>query len=457
MTSQGLPVQPRPDVAAAPANLREIGAVLKRSFEGFKDAVGETFDDRRDVLDPGDANLNRPPAEVEDEAERDADRAAERAERDRPRAVQGPAPPAIAFTRFATTGREQLERRRRGAALDRPRRPPGARLRRLPRARPLRPQAQAGGQGAYVEWEIAHAPRRARPAAGERGPDAGFKRADHWAARQAGRAVRARRGRRRRTGRAAPACSRRTASGCTGCSTCAGRSTEDGTDWIAASSRASCSSPGRWTAITARPAGDDGAGAARAGPAAVPRRDPRLGGGRGVGLTAPLRPAAHPVAAPAPAEHMARAARRRTWTSSACAARTPTACRSRAPPSARIADLSMASWSQEPRAREAPVRDGKGGVMHVAEHVVIAYRDSADYEQGRGRWRAYQQRGAARPAGSPDRRAPADRGRRPPAPVVPLRGLRHVRPASAPCPRFPQIFNRNQRPSLGPYCGELED
>ena len=24
-------------------------------------------------------------------------------------------------------------------------------------------------------------------------------------------------------------------------------------------------------------------------------------------------------------------------------------------------------------------------------------------------------------------------------------------------PTFPQVFNRNARPSLGPYCGELED
>src|ERR1700742_4638538 len=51
MTSQGLAVQPAPDPAAAPANLRDIGVVLKQSFEGFKDAVGEAFDDRRDVLD----------------------------------------------------------------------------------------------------------------------------------------------------------------------------------------------------------------------------------------------------------------------------------------------------------------------------------------------------------------------------------------------------------------------
>jgi len=34
---------------------------------------------------------------------------------------------------------------------------------------------------------------------------------------------------------------------------------------------------------------------------------------------------------------------------------------------------------------------GDRKVIHVAEHVVIAYRDSAAYEQGRGRWRAYQE------------------------------------------------------------------
>src|SRR5215207_10827233 len=110
MTSQGLPVQPEPEVAAAPANLREIGAVLKQSFEGVKDAVGETFDDRRDVLDPGDAQLNRPIAEVEDSARRAEIMTAERAARDRARVpFLAPAVPEIAYTPFATTGRGQLE------------------------------------------------------------------------------------------------------------------------------------------------------------------------------------------------------------------------------------------------------------------------------------------------------------------------------------------------------------
>ena len=113
-----------------------------------------------------------------------------------------------------------------------------------------------------------------------------------------------------------------------------------------------------------------------------------------------------------------------------------------------LADLSMASWSKN--------LHGDRKVMHVAEHVVIAYRDSAAYEQGRARWRAYQEQVL---------RARLDRltGARPPIDVDD-----HPRqsflsevfdmfdPFSA-VPTVPQIFNRNQRPSLGPYCGELED
>src|SRR4051812_31067038 len=61
---------PQVQQRAAPTSLREVGALFKQSFEGFKDAVGETFDDRRDVLDPADADLNKPVAEVEDLQER---------------------------------------------------------------------------------------------------------------------------------------------------------------------------------------------------------------------------------------------------------------------------------------------------------------------------------------------------------------------------------------------------
>ena len=52
--------------------------------------------------------------------------------------------------------------------------------------------------------------------------------------------------------------------------------------------------------------------------------------------------------------------------------------------------------------------------------------------------------------------AAAARHRVPPAAVVPLRGLRHVQPARSDA-AFPQLFNRRERPQLGPYCGIAED
>jgi hypothetical protein len=112
-----------------------------------------------------------------------------------------------------------------------------------------------------------------------------------------------------------------------------------------------------------------------------------------------------------------------------------------------LADLSMASHAKNLR--------GRHELMHVAEHVVIAYRDSADYEAGRARWRAYQDAVL---------RARLDHltGVRPPIAVDdhPRQSfVSEVFDMFDPfgMAAFPQIFNRNARPSLGPYCGELED
>src|SRR3954451_23514412 len=89
-------------IAEANAQLRAAGIdpgqpmpsirdVLKQSVEGFKDAVGEMFDDRRDVLDPGDADLNRPIGEVEDPTRRAEIVRAEHEARDDARASFRPA------------------------------------------------------------------------------------------------------------------------------------------------------------------------------------------------------------------------------------------------------------------------------------------------------------------------------------------------------------------------------
>lgn len=117
---------------------------FKQAFEGFRDAVGETFDDRHGIIDPGPgADLNRPPPELEDQAERDRVAAEERAAREQARApYRADAAPA---------GRvHALRRHRRDAARGGGHAAEGhgsvrrarARLRRLPRARPLRPELQ---------------------------------------------------------------------------------------------------------------------------------------------------------------------------------------------------------------------------------------------------------------------------------------------------------------------------
>src|SRR6201991_4562301 len=60
-----------PPPPPAPTQMPNIKEALKQSFENLQDGVGEMFDDRRDVLDVDpDANLNKPPPEVEDPARR---------------------------------------------------------------------------------------------------------------------------------------------------------------------------------------------------------------------------------------------------------------------------------------------------------------------------------------------------------------------------------------------------
>src|SRR3954449_6731012 len=78
---------------------------VAQSVELARESIGEMFDDRRDVLDPGAVDFNRPPAELETGREEHA--AQERAARDAARAPYraGDAP---VFTRFTTTGATQL-------------------------------------------------------------------------------------------------------------------------------------------------------------------------------------------------------------------------------------------------------------------------------------------------------------------------------------------------------------
>src|SRR3954466_11929325 len=80
---------------------------VTQSVEMARESIGEIFDDRRDVLDPGAVDLNRPPAELETGREERA--AQERAARDAARAPYRGAGDTPVFTRFATTGNAQLQ------------------------------------------------------------------------------------------------------------------------------------------------------------------------------------------------------------------------------------------------------------------------------------------------------------------------------------------------------------
>ena len=442
MASQGLAVQPAPQVTAAPANLREIGAVLKQSFEGFKDAVGETFDDRRDVLDPGDAELNRPVPRSRTRRSGRRSAAAERAERDRARApFRAPEAPPIVFTRFATTGRAQLEDV--VGALQSPGWPRTPSASTASTACPTASTSPQQEAGAYLEWEIAHQPGALPPP--PRRPDRRVQAVGPLGGAAAGRAVRARRGRRRRAGRprarrprgllrpAPPAQRARPR--------LRGEHVLDAGDRGRAAVHAAAGRDRR------RPAGDDGRGAARPRAAAVPRRGPRLGGRRRLGLAAPLRPAARSLAAAAPAEHLAGAAR-----GLSAGRRRAQRGHLRRPGDAHRRALDRRPLDGE--LAQEPPRRAEGHARRRARRDRLSRQRRV--RGGPGALARLPAPGAARPPGPPDRRAAADRGRRPPAPVVPLRGLRHVRPVQR-GPTVPQIFNRNERPSLGPYCGERED
>src|SRR3954462_11236321 len=124
---------------------------VTQSVEMARESIGEMFDDRRDVLDPGAVDLNRPPAELETGREERA--AQERAARDAARAPYraGDAP---VFTRFTTTGAAQLQDvPTKLQTLD------PADVYGVYRVPDRLGRPRSGGEGkAQVEWEIAHRP-----------------------------------------------------------------------------------------------------------------------------------------------------------------------------------------------------------------------------------------------------------------------------------------------------------
>ena len=429
-----------------------IGDMLKQAFQGFQDSVGEMFDDREGIIDrdPG-ANMNKPPPELEDPAERDRVAATERAARDLARAPYlAAAPPAIAFTRVGTTGRTQLEEvveaLRASGLSAAPERVFG--VYRVPDRFDHNKNSE---NRAYVEWEIAHAPGALAPAADDVLITA-FAREDHWVARRVGE----------------PSVLDEDVAG-TLCAR-AGLEPEDcfGLPRLLQIRGSDSEAEGKiWQAhvdgalVFSRPseavtrAHEQLMGEAPLALAARPvlpfySRDPRLGVGRRVGLARPQRAAARPVAAAAPPEHVAgaddrlprgRRGARRGLLRRAGHARRHGEGHRRPLDGEHAQELPLGAEAAERR------RHGPRGASRPREIVVVAYRDRAEYQEGRARWGEYQDEVLRAKLDHLTRRAAGHRRRVPPHAVVRVGGLRHVQPARSDG-RLPDALQ--PQPAAGP-------
>jgi hypothetical protein len=400
------------------------------------------------VIDSGGADLHRPPKELDDPGERRRVAGEERAARDAARApYRAPDTARIETTRFATTGRAQLDDLMTRLALLRPDRVFG-----VYRVADRMGLQREGEAGAYMEWAIVHAP----DAAGSATPGvASFRRQDHWVRRAPGdpsvldEDV------------AGTYCSRARIGpekcfGLTRLWHVVGSGSTTGTSFRGINeavlvladglrdaaleelqSQAPLELPSRpilpfhleildWEAIAAwvRPK--------RGRPVRVPSPLPHL-----PSTPEELLEAYVEIVGVRPQDSYGVQVTRTT--------------------DAGLGDLSAAGLGDPLRSDpKQPCLDGKDRVrLHAAEHVVLAYRDSVAYQEGRERWRRYQEEAL---------RARLDHltGVRPPVEV-------DLRPRQSfaselfdmfnpldPAHDLPQLFGRNAPRSLGPYCGSME-
>ena len=359
-------LRPQP---AAPADTRGLQAGV-RPREGL--VRRDVRRPRRDHRPRPGANMNKPPPELEDAAEREQWAASERTARDDARAPYLARDPARHRAHPLRHHRPHAVRGgHRAAAPLRPR----ASVRRLPRARPLPAQPQQREQGPRRVGDRACARRGGRGAAHM----AAFDRAGYWVARRfgepevfdedvAGALV-------RRANLQPEDCF-----GLPRLLHVRATNTDDGKSWhahidgILVFSRVPLADA--HVALKAE-------APLRRRTAAVPRRGPRLGGGRRVGRALPLHRAAHALAAPAPPEQLGGADDRLPR-----GRRHPQRGLLRRADHARghgVAASRTSRWRPSPRTSAAPATS-----CHAAELLKFTYRDRAEYQEGRARWRAYQ-------------------------------------------------------------------
>lgn len=431
--AQGLPVQQQ----AAPTSLRGI-------VERAKDSFGELFDDRRDVLDPGPgADFNRPPEEVERPEERVAVARAERDRRDAARApyrAQREAP--VVFTRIPATGRTQREAVVAALGTADP-----AGVFGVYRVPDRLDHQRSNEADAYLEWEIAHAPGALGAAAGPVATSA-VSRAAHLVQRAPGdpsvldEDV---------LGAALGDLGPEACFGLTRLLTLHGVTFDDHRSWAAHVEGA---------LLLARTGLDDafarGAPHATLGPS--PFHLEILDWEAVAAWVAPWRWG--PPRTPSPLPHLPSSPHELLVAYLEVVGVDSADCygvQITRGSEGDIADLSIASFRKNFDRPKLPSADGEPRQrLHAAEQVILAYRDRPAYVDGRARWAAYQRDVL---------RARLDHltGVRPPIVVDdhPRQTFAEevfdfLNPLDA-FSTFPQIFNRNARPSLGPYCGELPE
>ena len=436
--SVGGPTQAQPPSFDPSQPLPPMREVFKQALDHAKDSFGEMFDDRAGIIDPGPgANMNKPPPELEDAAEREQWAASEREARDEARAPYLAAtPPAVELTRFATTGRTQFEE-----VIERLRQYDPARVFGVYRV-PDRFELNRNSENKVrVEWEIAHAPGAAAEGAAHM---AAFDRAGYWVARRfgepevfdedvAGALV-------RRANLQPEDCF-----GLPRLLHVRATNTDDGKSWHAHIDGI--------LVFSRVPLADAHVALKAEAPLTVgppPFYAEVLDWEAVAAWVAPSRYTGPRT--PSPLPHLPS-----SWEELMIAYLEVVGIRSedcygvqitRAATESGLPDLSMAAFARNIR--------GSGDLMHAAELLKFAYRDRAEYQEGRARWRAYQDEVLhAQLDHRSGQRAPLDTEYRPPPSF--LSEVFDLFNPLDPWSPLPQIFNRNERPQLGPYCGPVED
>lgn len=423
------------EAAGHPTTAPALGDLLGQAKEAFAESVAGMFDPRADVIDPGGADFRHPPPLIDDPAIPLAERAARDAARAPYRAERAP---EVVFTRFATTGRDQLPDLATHLAALRPDRVFG--VHRVPERAGERPRKE---EKAYMEWEIVHAPD-ARTGTPQSVDITGFSRQDVWA----------------RRGDGDPEVL-----------------DEDMVGVLVARAGldpADCFGLTRVWEIDVDTHDQDALNhvAHKEGVAAVTRRDllPVL---HELAAAAPLEVGPPPFAVvlldweaiaawnqpkrlypprvPAPLPHLPSTPQELLLAYLEVVGLQPQDCYAASPTrtteSPGLGDLGPAGVSRGWKLPKQPCADGQERVrLNAAEHVLVAYRDAPQYAAGRDRWAAYEREVLhARLASVPDVREPMHERE-----VVPITVMNALIPFG-PMSDYPLISGRTER-ELGPYC-----